>query len=233
MAKGKSSFKFENMWLKVEGFLEKIQGWWSSYAFSGPASLVLAKKLKALKDDLKVWNKEVFGDSIVFLRAENGDLCVGIHHAKCGIGSVSESLIGWNPGPGNSVSCYSGFLMFLREKKNKVMQSGGGNSSPGGNFSGKGKVRPESVIEAAALAASGQPFEVVYYPRASTPEFCVKASAVKAAMRTQWCSGMRFKMPFETEDSSRISWFMGTIACVQVADPLRWPNSPWRLLQVL
>ncbi|KAH0981781.1 hypothetical protein GBA52_008958 [Prunus armeniaca] len=34
-------------------------------------------------------------------------------------------------------------------------------------------------------------------------------------MRVQWCSGMRFKMAFETEDSSRISWFMGTIASVQ------------------
>ncbi|KAH0971287.1 hypothetical protein GBA52_023443 [Prunus armeniaca] len=49
-------------------------------------------------------------------------------------------------------------------------------------------------------------------------------------MRVQWCSGMRFKMAFETEDSSRISWFMGTIASVQVSDPICWPNSPWRLL---
>jgi hypothetical protein len=51
-------------------------------------------------------------------------------------------------------------------------------------------------------------------------------------MRVQWCPGMRFKMAFETEDSSRISWFMGTVASVQVADPIRWPQSPWRLLQV-
>ncbi|KAK6140227.1 hypothetical protein DH2020_026025 [Rehmannia glutinosa] len=43
---------------------------------------------------------------------------------------------------------------------------------------------------------------------------------------------MRFKMAFETEDSSRISWFMGTVSSVQVADPIRWPDSPWRLLQV-
>jgi hypothetical protein len=94
------------------------------------------------------------------------------------------------------------------------------------------RVRPEEVVEAANLAVSGQPFEVVYYPRASTPEFCVKAGAVRAAMHTQWCAGMRFKMAFETEDSSRISWFMGTVSAVQVADPIRWPNSPWRLLQV-
>jgi hypothetical protein len=54
MARDRSAFKFENIWLKVDGFLEKIQGWWSSYSFSGPPSLVLARKLKALKEDLKI-----------------------------------------------------------------------------------------------------------------------------------------------------------------------------------
>ncbi|KAI3799382.1 hypothetical protein L1987_34679 [Smallanthus sonchifolius] len=43
---------------------------------------------------------------------------------------------------------------------------------------------------------------------------------------------MRFKMAFETEDSSRIRRFMGTVSSVEVADPFHWPNSPWRLLQV-
>lgn len=90
----------------------------------------------------------------------------------------------------------------------------------------------ESIVEAARLAAEGRPFEVVYYPRASTPEFCVRAGLVRSSMRTRWGPGMRFKMAFETEDSSRISWFMGTVSGVQVADPINWPNSPWRLLQV-
>ncbi|KAK6121668.1 hypothetical protein DH2020_044595 [Rehmannia glutinosa] len=168
--------------------------------------------------------KLVAGDSIVFLRAENGDLCVGIRRAKRG-NCGNESSSGWNSGAAGNF----GFSSFLKEDENKMIhRSGVGN----GNLREKGKVRPESVVEATFLAANGQPFEVVYYPRASTPEFCVKASSVSAAMRVQWSSGMRFKMPFETEDSSRISWFMGTIASVQVADPLRWPNSPWRLLQV-
>ncbi|MBA0784349.1 hypothetical protein Gotri_001933 [Gossypium trilobum] len=79
---------------------------------------------------------------------------------------------------------------------------------------------------------SAFPFEVAYYPRTSRPEFCVKASAVNTAMKVPWCCGMRFKMAFETEDSSRISWFVGTISSVQVADPVRWPDSPWRLLEV-
>lgn len=142
--------------------------------------------------------KLVAGDSIVFLRAENGDLCVGIRRAKRGVE---------NP------TAYENRL---------IMRNG--------NF--RGKVGPESVIEAVNLASSGRGFEVVYYPRASTPEFCVKAALVKAALQVRWSSGMRFKMPFETEDSSRISWFMGTISSVQVTDPIRWPDSPWRLLQV-
>jgi chemotaxis response regulator CheB len=62
MAKGKSSFKFENMWLKEEGFVQKVHNWWSGYEFTGTPSFVLACKLKALKEDLKKWNRETFGD---------------------------------------------------------------------------------------------------------------------------------------------------------------------------
>ena len=169
--------------------------------------------------------KLVAGDSIVFLRAENGDLCVGIRRAKKGIGGGPEfPSSGWNQvaplfGGGGS----GGFL--CGSEGNLVMRKSGDDFV--------GRVAAESVVEAVSCAVNGRPFEVVYYPRASTPEFCVKASGVRAAMQTQWCSGMRFKMPFETEDSSRISWFMGTISSVQLADPIRWPDSPWRLLQVL
>ncbi|KAJ7981006.1 Auxin response factor [Quillaja saponaria] len=176
--------------------------------------------------------KLVAGDSIVFLRAENGDLCVGIRRAKRGIGGGEESPSVWNSGSRNCVGSYGAFSAFLREEENKNLGNGCGNLVPGGKLRTGGKLRPESVTEAAALAASGQSFEVVYYPRASTPEFCIKAASVMATMRIQWSSGMRFKMAFETEDSSRISWFMGTISSVQVVDPICWPNSPWRLLQV-
>ncbi|PNX92305.1 auxin response factor 18-like protein [Trifolium pratense] len=179
--------------------------------------------------------KLVAGDSVVFLRAENGELCVGIRRAKKGIGSGFDgSSCGWTSGSGsNNGNCgigpFGAFSFFLKEE-NKTSRNG--FVGVDGNLSGRVRVRHEDVMEAVKLAANNQPFEVVYYPRASTPEFCVKASSVRAAMRIQWCSGMRFKMPFETEDSSRISWFMGTIASVQVVDPIRWPNSPWRLLQV-
>ncbi|KAF2295748.1 hypothetical protein GH714_033808 [Hevea brasiliensis] len=123
--------------------------------------------------------KLVAGDSIVFLRAENGDLCVGIRRAKREIGGGNEYPSGWNS--------FGGYSGFLRGDENKLMKRNG-------NGDMKGKVMAESVIQAATLAANWQPFEVVYYPRASAPEFCVRASAV--------------------------------------ADPIRWPNSPWRLLQV-
>uniref|UniRef100_A0A2N9FG38 Reverse transcriptase domain-containing protein n=1 Tax=Fagus sylvatica TaxID=28930 RepID=A0A2N9FG38_FAGSY len=45
-----------------EGFVDRIEAWWSSYSFCGPPSLVLACKLKALKEDLKKWNYHVFGN---------------------------------------------------------------------------------------------------------------------------------------------------------------------------
>ncbi|KAL1223850.1 Auxin response factor 10 [Cardamine amara subsp. amara] len=168
--------------------------------------------------------KLIAGDSIVFLRSESGDLCVGIRRAKRG-GLGSNGLVSDN----NNNNSYPGFSGFLRDDEvttsKLMMMKRNGNAN-------SGRVRVETVAEAVARAACGQAFEVVYYPRASTPEFCVKASDVRSAMRIRWCSGMRFKMAFETEDSSRISWFMGTVSAVQVADPIRWPNSPWRLLQV-
>lgn len=177
--------------------------------------------------------KLVAGDSIVFLRTENGELCVGIRRAKRGPGGGLELPSGWNIPGGNCLPPpYAGFSLFLREQENKLMRRNGENPGSVGGMIARGRVRPESVVEAANLAANGQVFEVVYYPRASTPEFCVKAAAVRAALRIDWCPGMRFKMAFETEDSSRISWFMGTVSSVQCADPVRWPDSPWRLLQV-
>ncbi len=42
--------------------MERVKEWWSSYQFTGTPSFVLASKLKALKADLRLWNKHVFGD---------------------------------------------------------------------------------------------------------------------------------------------------------------------------
>jgi hypothetical protein len=59
---GNSAFKFENMWLKEEGFVDKVKSWWSSFYFLGSPSFILAKKLRALKEEIKMWNREVFGN---------------------------------------------------------------------------------------------------------------------------------------------------------------------------
>ena len=56
---GKHSFKFENIWLKEGGFVEKVRNWWGSFSFLGSPSFVLAKKLRALKGEIKRWNLEV------------------------------------------------------------------------------------------------------------------------------------------------------------------------------
>ena len=60
--KGRCAFKFEKMWLKAKGFVERVQQWWNGYCFVGSHSFILAQKLKALKVDLKKWNREEFGD---------------------------------------------------------------------------------------------------------------------------------------------------------------------------
>lgn len=49
------------MWLKVVGFIDRVAGWWECFHFDGSRSYVFAKKLKALKVELKKWNLEVFG----------------------------------------------------------------------------------------------------------------------------------------------------------------------------
>ena len=60
--RGKSYFKFENMWLRHEDFTGNVRQWWESYDFQGSPSFVLASKLKMLKEDIKKWNKESFGN---------------------------------------------------------------------------------------------------------------------------------------------------------------------------
>ena len=60
--RGRRPFRFENIWLKDEGFMERVRSWWESYNVLGAPSFVLANKLKLLKNDLKKWNVKVFGN---------------------------------------------------------------------------------------------------------------------------------------------------------------------------
>jgi hypothetical protein len=55
-------FKFENMWLKADGFVYRVRLWWISYHFQGSPTFIFSQKLKALKNDLKRWNQKEFGN---------------------------------------------------------------------------------------------------------------------------------------------------------------------------
>ena len=60
--RGKSSFRFENMWLNMDGFKDRVHSGWNQYSFLSTPSFVLAKKLKALKADIIQWNRSEFGN---------------------------------------------------------------------------------------------------------------------------------------------------------------------------
>jgi hypothetical protein len=89
MSRGKFPFRFENMWLQEEGFVDRVQGWWSSYSFDGPPSLILAQKLKALKEDLKKWNYHEFGN--VSLRQQQLFRDLEALNCKESLGGLSAS----------------------------------------------------------------------------------------------------------------------------------------------
>ncbi|RVW24959.1 putative ribonuclease H protein [Vitis vinifera] len=59
--RGSAPFRFENMWLKVEGFKDLIRSWWWGIEVRGSASFRLVAKMKEIKQKLKVRNREVFG----------------------------------------------------------------------------------------------------------------------------------------------------------------------------
>ncbi|RYR64064.1 hypothetical protein Ahy_A03g010216 isoform B [Arachis hypogaea] len=57
------------------------------------------------------------------------------------------------------------------------------------------------------------------------------AKYVKAVYHTRVSVGMRFRMLFETEESS-VRRYMGTITGISDLDPVRWQNSHWRSVKV-
>ncbi|XP_077231469.1 auxin response factor 12-like [Tasmannia lanceolata] len=75
-------------------------------------------------------------------------------------------------------------------------------------------------------------FTVFYNPRASPSEFVIPLSKyVKAVFHARVSVGLRFRMLFETEESS-VRRYMGTITGICDLDPVRWPNSHWRSVKV-
>ncbi|PIA64122.1 hypothetical protein AQUCO_00201425v1 [Aquilegia coerulea] len=88
------------------------------------------------------------------------------------------------------------------------------------------------LAAAAHAAATNSRFTIFYNPRASPSEFVIPLSKyVKAVFHTRVSVGMRFRMLFETEESS-VRRYMGTITGISDLDPVRWPNSHWRSVKV-
>ncbi|KAK7841389.1 auxin response factor 6 [Quercus suber] len=88
------------------------------------------------------------------------------------------------------------------------------------------------LAAAAHAAATNSRFTIFYNPRASPSEFVIPlAKYVKAVYHTRVSVGMRFRMLFETEESS-VRRYMGTITGISDLDPVRWQKSHWRSVKV-
>ncbi|KAM0940499.1 putative transcription factor ARF family [Dioscorea sansibarensis] len=150
--------------------------------------------------------KLVAGDSVVFVCDAAGELFVGIRRNT-----------GRNICPPIGYPLQSGENAVKREAIWRCT---------------KGRVPPESVVEAVGRAKMGLPFEVAYYPMAGSPEFVVAMEKVRAAMGVQWATGMKIKMAVDIENLSRMTWYQGTVSGAALQD--QWPRSgsPWRMLQI-
>ncbi|KAJ7960002.1 Auxin response factor [Quillaja saponaria] len=127
-------------------------------------------------------------------------------------------------------------VLFIWNEKNQLLLGIRRSSRPQ-------TVMPSSVLSsdsmhigllaaAAHAAATNSCFTVFYNPRASPSEFVIPLTKyVKAAFHTRVSVGMRFRMLFETEESS-VRRYMGTITGISDMDPARWPNSHWRSVKV-
>ncbi|KAK6246126.1 hypothetical protein SCA6_009216 [Theobroma cacao] len=146
--------------------------------------------------------KLIAGDSVVFMRDCNGNMFIGVRRAM-------------------KREAGGDFGRWREPSDGRAMQG-----------EGRGRMTAEAVAEAAERAAKGLPFEVVYYPRAGLADFVVRAELVEAGLNIFWAGGTRVKMAVETEDSSRMTWFQGTVMSAAVPDSGPWTGSPWRMLQV-
>ena len=59
---GPKPFRSIDAWLLEKGFCDMIKDKWGSYAVQGEVFQKIKMKLKCLKEDLKIWNREVFGN---------------------------------------------------------------------------------------------------------------------------------------------------------------------------
>ncbi|XWS28421.1 hypothetical protein CRYUN_Cryun25bG0067400 [Craigia yunnanensis] len=90
---------------------------------------------------------------------------------------------------------------------------------------------PNVLSPVANAISTKSTFHVFYSPRASHAEFVIPFQKYIKSITNPVCTGMRFKMRFEMDDSPerRCS---GVVTGIRDSDPYRWPNSKWRCLMV-
>ena len=128
LKRGPSPFRFENMWLEEEGFKDKMKTWWGSLKFIGTSSYILDAKLRALKNILKIWNKEEFG----LIETKKGEALMQVEYwdekEKCAALNLEEC--GARNGARES---YKSWVMrkeiFLRQKSRELWLKEGDNST--------------------------------------------------------------------------------------------------------
>lgn len=59
---GPKPFRFQLMWLLHLGFKELVDRWWHSFEVDGPSGQKFRQKLKLLREKLRAWNKDTFGN---------------------------------------------------------------------------------------------------------------------------------------------------------------------------
>ncbi|PKI61045.1 hypothetical protein CRG98_018566 [Punica granatum] len=158
--------------------------------------------------------KLVAGDSVLFMKNSGGDIFVGIRRATRVPGA----------------DCFT-WRNQIAAGKTKIEEDSVLKESFSRN--GRGRVPLESVVKAIEHAARGMPFEVIYYPRAGWSDFVVRADVVEASMKSYLAAGVRVKMAVETEDTSRMTWFQGTVSSTAMPENGPWAGSPWRMVQVI
>lgn len=70
---GPNAFKFQHMWFHRPGFMDVVQRSWA-IPLAGYGMLLFSLKLKRLKTNLRIWNKEHFGDAHQNVQTHEMDL---------------------------------------------------------------------------------------------------------------------------------------------------------------
>ncbi|KAK3027582.1 hypothetical protein RJ639_042258 [Escallonia herrerae] len=159
----------------------------------------------------------VAGDSVLFIWNEKNQLLLGIRRATrpqtvmpSSVLSSDSMHIGLLAAAAHAATTNSCFTIFYNPRWGFDLQLG------------KDFYVTSSVISD----------NMFYTSRASPSEFVIPLSKyVKAVFHTRVSVGMRFRMLFETEESS-VRRYMGTITGIGDVDPVRWPNSHWRSVKV-